>query len=265
MLLQLDPLRILFQAINFLILVFLLYRLLFRPVVAAVRQRRAEVRQLIEDAERERSEAETLRHELEERRQQAEAEADEIVAEARTQAEEERQAIVGAAQEEAEQIIAEARTQARRERQRIISEHYEAILNVILDVSGRVIGRVVPNETHDALVMHLSDRIYELGRESMGEVEAFRRSLGDREPDALVTTARPLSQEQQGQLVRTLTALADRHVNFRIEQDPELIAGLQVRMGDLVIENSVEGELHRLQDAVAQVFEEQFEGQSANE
>jgi len=257
--LQLDPLRILFQAINFLVLVFLLYRLLFRPVMTAVRERRAEIRVLVESARRDREVAEALRHELEERRQSVESEADRVVAEARRQAEEEHRAIIEAAHREAEQILADARAQAQRERQRAIAEHYEAVLEAILDLSGRVIGRVIPEETHDSLITQLCDRIYELGRESMSEVEAFRRSLAGREPDALITTACPLSQEQQGQLARTLTALADRHVNLRIEQAPELIAGLRVRMGDLVIENSIQGELERLRDAVAHVLEERLE------
>ena len=256
--LQIDPLRILFQAINFLILVFLLYRLLFRPVMKAVQERSAHTQEVMENAEQEREVASTLRGELEERRRHAEIETDEIVAQARQRAEEEHRAILEAARQEAEQLVAVARVQAQRERQQTMSQHYDAMLDVILDISGRLIGRVVPEATHDALISQVSERIYQLGRESMPQVEAFRRSLAGREPDALVTAARALSQEQQGQVARTLIALADRHVNLRIELDPELVAGIKVRMGDLVIENSVQGELARLREAVNHIFEERL-------
>jgi F-type H+-transporting ATPase subunit b len=257
--LQIDPLRILFQAVNFLILVFLLYRLLFKPVMTAVHERSAQTQALIRRAEQEREEAEALRRELEDRRRSVENEADDILSQARQRAEEEHRAILEAAREEAEQVVNEARAQAQREREQTMSQHYEAMLNVILDVSGRLIGRVLPDATHDALINQVSERIYQLGRESMAQVEALRRSMAGREPDVLVTTPRSLSTEQQGQLARTLTALADRHVNLRIEQDPELVAGIQVRMGDLVIENSVQGELGRLREAVNHVFEEQLQ------
>ena len=257
--LQIDPLRILFQAINFLVLVFLLYRLLFRPVMKAVGERSARTKALIESAQREREEAQALRRDFEERRQRVEAEADEMVSQARQRAEEEHRAIVEAARQEAEEVIGEARAQAHRERYQLISQHYEAVLDAILDVSGRLVGRVVPDAGHDALVSQLSERIYQLGRESMAQVETFRRSLVGREADALLTTARPLSPEQQGQLARTLTALADRHVNLRIEQDPELVAGLRVRMGDMMIDNSIGGELERLRDAVRHVLEERLQ------
>lgn len=257
--LQLDPLRILFQAINFLVLVLLLYRLLFRPVMTAARERSARTKALIESAEQEREEAKTLRRDLEEQRQRVEMETDEMISRARQRAEEEHRAIVEAARQEGEEIIAEAQAQAQRERYQLISQHYEAVLNVILDLSGRMVGRVLPDATHEALVNQLSERIYQLGRESMAQVETLRRSLAGREADALVTTARSLSPEQQGQLARTLTALADRHVNLRIEQDPKLVAGLRVRMGDLVIDNSIHGELERLREAVSHVLQERFD------
>lgn len=257
--LQIDLLRVLFQAINFLVLVFLLYRLLFRPVMMAVRERSVRTQALIRSAEQEREEARALQSELEEQRQRVGIEADEIISQARQRAEEEHRAILETARQEAEQLIAEARADVQRERQQTMSQHYEAILDLVLDVSGRLIGRVLPNATHDALVNQISERIYELGRESMAQVEAFRRSIAGREPDALVTSARGLSSEQQGQLARTLTALADRHVNLRIEQDPRLVAGIRLRMGDLVIENSVQGELERLRGAVTNMFEERMQ------
>jgi F-type H+-transporting ATPase subunit b len=259
--LEIDPLRILFQAINFLILVFLLYRLLFRPVVSAVRERSARTEALIRSAQEERDRAKALQGELEERQRRAEVQADEIVTQARQQAAEEQRALLDAAREEAERLISEARAEVRRERQQTIAQYYDSMLDLLLDVSGRLIGRVMPDVTHDALVNQISERIYELGRESMAQVEAFRRSIAGREPDALVISPRALTPEQQGQLARTLTALADRHVNLRIEQDPQLVAGVRLRMGDLVIENSIQGELERLRAAVMHMFEERLQNE----
>jgi F-type H+-transporting ATPase subunit b len=257
--LQIDLLRVLFQAINFLVLVLLLYRLMFRPVVRAVRERSARTQALIERAEEERQEVMALKGQLEDRQRHAEEEADEVIERARQRAEEEHSAIVDAARREAEQLVADAQNEARGARQQTVSEHSEAMLDLMLDVSGRLVGRVVPDATHAALVGQISERIYELGRESMSQVEAFRRSIAGREPDALVTTARALSAEQQGQLARTLTALADRHVNLRIEEDPRLVAGIRLRMGDLVIENSIQGELERLREAVNHMLQERLQ------
>jgi hypothetical protein len=127
-----------------------------------------------------------------------------------------------------------------------------------LDISGQVIGRVAPTEVHDKLAQQLNDRIWELGRSDMERVETFRLSLGDRAPTAYVTSAQDLSSEQQGELARTLTALADRHVNLELKTDASLAAGLQVRLEDIVVDSSIAGQLDELQDKVTEALKERM-------
>ena len=74
--------------------------------------------------------------------------------------------------------------------------------------------------------------------------------LGDRTPNVVVRSAKSLTAEQQGQLVRTFTALADRNVNLDLRVDPAMGLGLRVRIGDLVIDNSIAGKFDDLQDEV---------------
>jgi F0F1-type ATP synthase delta subunit len=107
-------------------------------------------------------------------------------------------------------------------------------------------------------VQQLSDRIWELGRSEMERVETFRRSLGDRTPTAYVTTARPLSPEQQGLLARTFTALADRHVNLELKTDPALAAGIRVRLGDTIVDHSIAGQLADLRESVSTALKERM-------
>jgi F-type H+-transporting ATPase subunit delta len=73
-----------------------------------------------------------------------------------------------------------------------------------------------------------------------------------------VTTAEPLSSEQQGELARTLTALADRNVDIQMETDPDLAAGMRLRLGDIVVDNSIEGRLEELREQVSEALEERL-------
>jgi F-type H+-transporting ATPase subunit b len=254
--LNLDVATIAFQIINFFVLALLLYRLLFRPVMRGIKRRAAEREQQARELAQERQNAAELRAELDARLAGAEEEAFAVIAQAREQAEAERAELLREAQDEVERILVEAAADANRLRQQAVDEFYEDLLDTILEISGQVIRRTAPPELHDALVQQLSDRIWELGRSEMERVETFRRSLGDREPTAYVTTARQLSPDQQGLLVRTFTALADRHVNLEMRADPTLAAGLQVRMGDVVVGNSIAGQLDELRETVSQALEE---------
>ena len=254
--LNLDIWTIAFQIINFLALAAALYYLLFRPVMRNVKERAAEEEQLARELAQERQEAARLRAELEARVAHADEEAAAIIATAREQAEAERQALLQEAQAEIERILTEAHTDAQRLRQRAVDESHDALLDAILEISGWVIGRTAPPEMHDALVQQLSDRIWELGRSEIERVETLRRALGDRTPTAYVTTARPLSPEQQGLLARTFTALADRHVNLELKTDPALAAGIQVRLGDTLVDHSIGGQLAELREAVSKALKE---------
>jgi len=256
--LNLDVWTIAFQIINFLALAAALYYLLFRPVMRNVKERAVEKERLAHEMAQDRQEAAELRAELEARLAHAGEEAAAIVATAREQAEAEQKALLRETETEVERILTEAHADAHRLRQQAVDDAHADLLDAILEVSGWVIGRTAPPEVHDALVQQLSDRIWELGRSEMERVETFRRSLGDRTPTAYVTTARPLSPEQQGLLARTFTALADRHVNLELKTDPKLAAGIQVRLGDMLVDNSVGGQLAELRETVSEILKERM-------
>ena len=261
MLEQVNIESILLQLANFTILAVLLYFVLFRPMMRKMKERKAEEERIAQDIARDRQEAERLRAALEDRLAGVEEEATAIVARAKEQAEVERTALLQEAEAEAERILAEAHANADRLGNQTIDEFQDDLLSTILTVSSQVIGQGVPPEVHDAMIQQLSDRIWEMGRSEMGQVETLRHALGDREPTVYVTSARPLTSEQQGLLARTFTALADRHVNLEVTTEPALAAGVRVRLGDMVVDNSIADRLEALRESVAQTLRGQITGE----
>ena len=256
--LNLDPVTIIWQIVNFLLLSAALYFVLFRPIMRRMKEREAEKAQIAREAMQDRQEAERLRAKLEERLAGVEEEATAIVARAKEQAEVERTALLEEAEVEAERILAQAHANADRLGIQTIDEFQDDLLDTILAISGQVIGQAVPPEVHDALIQQLSDRIWEMGRSEMDQVETLRQALGDREPSVYVTTAHPLTPEQQGLLARTFTALADRHVNLEVTTEPALAAGVRVRLGDMVIDNSIADRLEALRESAVQTLRGQM-------
>lgn len=256
--LTIDWATIAFQAINFLVLAGALYYFAFRPVMERVRQRRAEKQETMREIHKDRQEVAQLRERLEERVRAAEEEADEIVTEARRQAEAERQRMLEEVEEDIEAMLGDAREDVQQMRQQAVDEFHDELIDAILDVGAEVIRQAAPPEIHDTLTAQLNDRIWEMGREEMERVRAFRRSLGERTPTARVTTAKPLTSQQQGELARTLTALADRNVDIQMETDPSLAAGMRVRLGDIVVDNSIAGRLEELQGEASEALEERL-------
>lgn len=68
---------------------------------------------------------------------------------------------------------------------------------------------------------------------------------------ARVHTARPLDEENQAQLVTSLATLTGKNVELQISEEPALLGGVLVEVGDLRLDATTRGRLGALRDAVA--------------
>jgi F-type H+-transporting ATPase subunit b len=256
--LELDGWAIFFQVINFAILAGLLYLLMFKPVIRSIKTRTEEREKALTELERERQLYAVRRADLDERLSRLDEEAANILIVAREQTEVERAELLQEARAEVEHILVEAQADAYRIRKQTVDSFHDDLIDALLDVSKVIIGNTISPQIHDSLVRQLSNRIWELGRTEIQRVESLRQSLGDREPTVHIVTARPLTQDHQGLLARTFTALADRHVNLGAKVDPDLVAGVRVRIGDLVVDGSIAGQLEELRDQAATALAERI-------
>lgn len=65
---------------------------------------------------------------------------------------------------------------------------------------------------------------------------------------ARVQVARPLSDEDRETLIEALEAKTEKSVRLYVEENPELLGGLVIRIGDRVFDGSVRNQLTNLRD-----------------
>ena len=65
---------------------------------------------------------------------------------------------------------------------------------------------------------------------------------------AHVRTAQPLTEDQQKKLKDKLNGFAGKNIELEIKEDPELIGGVIVRLGDWVLDSSLRGQLKKLKE-----------------
>jgi len=241
--LELDLPTLLFQIINFLLLAVVLGKFLVKPARRLMRQRTAEMKTMLDQATRDKNEAEALRERLAARVGGAKEEAENIVRQAREEAQQQAWGILRQAEAEAEALRAEMRAEVAQERAQAIAENYDEVLDSIIELAAQGLQSVATQAVHDDLVANLEAHIWELGRTDRQRVETCRRIMAERQPVALVHTARPLNEEQQHTLADTLSALVNRTLTLNIETDPALIVGLKVRLGDTIIDHSLQRRL----------------------
>lgn len=147
-----NPFAILLHAVNFLILLFLLQRFLYKPVLAILDRRASAIRESVEAAERARQESARADRERLEALREARRQAEEIVTRAQQEADRIRAERLTQAQEEAQRIIARAEQEATAERQQAMAELRAQVADLAVMAAGKVIGRSLDPRGHRALV-----------------------------------------------------------------------------------------------------------------
>lgn len=132
------------------------------------------------------------------------------------------------------------------------------------DLSRFFESPVIPQEKKDTIVQELlEDRIEELtlrflrllirkDRETLTQaiLDEYQSLRDDQRGivDARVTVAHPLSDEDRDGLVEALEEKTEKEVRLHLEEDPDLIGGVVIRIGDRVFDGSVRIQLNALRD-----------------
>ena len=77
-----------------------------------------------------------------------------------------------------------------------------------------------------------------------------RRAEDSKILDVTITSAVPLSNEQEALFETALRKRFDRDVSVTTELDPSLMGGAFIRAGDAVVDGSVRGKLAKMQEAL---------------
>ena len=149
---QVDVLKLAFQVINFLILLFLLNRFLFKPVLARLDERSATIRRGLEDAETAARDRELARAEREAAVTEARKEAAEMIARANKIAADTRNEILTEARTEAEKVSTRAREEIVAEKDRAMAEIRSQVADLALEAAGKLVRAEMDGPTQRRLV-----------------------------------------------------------------------------------------------------------------
>ena len=101
------------------------------------------------------------------------------------------------------------------------------------DLTARFLELLIDKKRFDLLPMVTSD---------LSKLIAEKHNTAK----AQVRAARPLSAQAQATLKERLQDFAGKKIDLEIKEDPEIIGGLVVRLGDWVLDLSLRGQLRRM-------------------
>lgn len=228
------------EIINFLILVWILKRFLYRPVLDVIARRRAGIEKTLADAQQIESEANLLKQQNEQHLAQWETEKEAAHAALLTELADLREnkmaALDATIAEEAERrhVLDERR---RREFERLVEEKGIALG---AQFSAKLLSRLVSQELETKLYTLLLEDLQNL---PTTDKQAVIDSTATSEVNIKVQSAFSLSKNEQDALAETLNTLTGKALPIEYSINPELIAGFQVDIGPWIMHANLRDEL----------------------
>jgi F-type H+-transporting ATPase subunit b len=140
------------QIVNFSVLLFLLYRFAYKPIVKLLDERAEKIRTSLDQAEKLRQESDEAQLAINARLDEARREGQAIVANANQVAERVRAEAEDAARREADVILTRARAEIASERDAALAQLRTQFADLTVLAAERIINRSLDKETHRELI-----------------------------------------------------------------------------------------------------------------
>jgi len=221
-----------FQVLNFLILVWLMWRCLFKPVRKVVQERKKLAQQAFADADEEKKKAEAAQQELEEHLAGQADERQALMASTHQQLEKERADLMETTRREARKLIDAARNSIEKERRNAIVELRSDIAELAAELAVRLLEESASKFAADIALAQLAEQIKNLPSE---EGDCLKGTLKADGAQLVVVTATSMSPEDQSRWRQRLAAFFGQPDCIDFSADTAIGGGAELRMPHTVL------------------------------
>ncbi|WP_372801972.1 ATP synthase F0 subunit B [Paracoccus seriniphilus] len=233
------------QAVNVLILIWLLSRVFWRPVAAAIANRQQAATAIIENAHAVQARADAALAEVTQAREGIAAERVALLDAARQEAEAATQSALTEARARAEEILTRARASIERETEAARQANAEQARELALQIASRLLQQLQGREIQAAFVARLKDAIAALPEKDRATLAKDPKGV------RVVTASDP--EDQRPAIEETLRKALGDQVRLHFVTDPGLVAGIELHGDHFALRNSWQDDLQQvrkvLQDA----------------
>lgn len=237
---ELDPFTFVMEIVNFLVLLWLLKRFLYKPVKAAIAQRQLGLTQALDDAQSLKNDAATLEQKYRVQLTQWEQEKAQ-------QQEQLRQSLILERDTAMEKMAIAAETEKKRLTSLIEQDHalqkqqlHDQASKEALKITTRMLQRL-QGETLDQLLIKVL--LEDLESMPDDEKQVLTSALKQQNGQIIVSLAHKQTAEQSQHLEQSLIACFAQPVTLQIQIQPELMSGLRLGIGAHALHVSLKDEL----------------------
>lgn len=147
-----DVTRFFWAVVNFLILLVILNKFAYKPIIKMLDDRKKSIEDSLTQAESAKDEAIRLQKEYQAQLMESKKEAQEIIEKASKLGEQMREEIVANAQSEASKAIQRAQEEIVREKEKAVAALRDEVANLAVLAAGKVLGKAITVQDHEQMV-----------------------------------------------------------------------------------------------------------------
>jgi F-type H+-transporting ATPase subunit b len=240
------------QAINFLVLVWLLHRFLYRPALAVMARRRQLVEEAMGEAEQAKQAADAEKDAYRARETELDESRQTLLSRAHAEIADDRERVLAEAHEQAENLLSETRRQLDEERRVALAAVKGEVADLARTMATKLLTRLTEapdtgTALADLALASMSSHLEELPED---ERATLAEDLTNASEALCVTTTRELDAASRERWQAMLTERLGRSVVPTFRADPALIGGAELRFPHAVISLTWADQLDRARAAL---------------
>lgn len=249
---QIDWLTVAAQIVNFLVLVWLLQRFLYKPITRAMRRREDRINDRLAEAKDARDQAEQEAQKLRAQQDDLAARKDEILGAAHDSAAELRARLEAAIRDDMQDKRAAWQEHLSQERDAFVALVQRAAGARLLEITERVLSDYADTDTAERVAATFTNHLKALDADTRAKLT---RAASDKTAPALVQTGTTLASAAKGRITRAIHKTLSTDIDVEYREDRDLIFGVRLTIGDYTVEWSAMRYLKRLNIELAEIID----------
>lgn len=242
------------QAVNFLVLVFLLKHFLYGRIVRAMKEREAKIASQLKEAEDKRKEADREAESFRKKNEELEKERDAMLAEAKQAAEAKRKELMKRAREEVDEVESAWREALAQQKASFIEDLRQRVVNQVSSIARNALKDLADEELNDRVVGIFLQRISKLDDKRR---RALLKSIEKSDNRVVVRSAFELDKQQRQSTAKAIGTHIQEGLDVQYETSPDVIAGIELRTHGHKLAWSLDSYLESLETHLTEAFDAQ--------
>ena len=249
-----DWFTVIAQVVNFLILVWLLKRFLYKPILEAVDAREKKVADELANADAKEAAAQKEKEEFRRKNEEFDQQRAVLLSKAKDEANAESQQLLEEARKEAFDLRAKQQEALRNDKQNLNKEISHRAQQEVFAIARKALKDLAGMSLEERTVDVFAQRLHELeGNEKEQLATALRASQGP----VLVRTAFDLPQGQRDLIKKAIKETLDIEIQAKFETAPDLISGIELTTNGERVGWSIADYLTSLEKSIDELLKEQ--------